>query len=90
MLKNLMEDIVEDVLPSVLKKYPDVCRCQKCILDIKAIALNQLKPQYAVTQNGEVYVKVANELDLQFKSDVTKELSKAIELVTKRPRHHNS
>lgn len=87
MLKNLMENIVDDVLPSVLKKYPEVCRCEKCIIDVKAIALNKLKPQYTVTQNGEVYIKAANELNLQFKSDVTKELSQAIEIVRKSPRH---
>lgn len=87
MLKNLMEDIVENVLPSVLKKYPEVCTCQKCILDIKAIALNKLKPQYTATENGQVYIKAANELNLQFKSDVTKELSQAIEIVRNSPRH---
>jgi len=87
MLRNLMEDIVSDALPSVLRKYPEVCTCTKCIIDIKAIALNNLKPQYTATENGEVYVKALNELDWQFKSDVTKELSHAIEIVSKNPRH---
>ena len=88
MLKNLMEDIVDNALPSILKKYPKACTCQKCTIDIKAIALNNLKPQYTATENGEVYVKAANELNLQFKSDVTKELSQAIEIVSRSPRHY--
>lgn len=87
MLKNLMEDIVDNALPSILKKYPKACTCKKCIIDMKAIALNNLKPQYAATENGEVYVKAANELDLQFKSDITRELFQAIEIVSKNPRH---
>ena len=53
-----MEDIVSDALPSVLRKYPEVCTCTKCIIDIKAIALNNLKPQYTATENGEVYIRL--------------------------------
>lgn len=86
MLKNYMEDIVDHLIPSVLEKYPDICKCEKCTLDIKAIALNGLKPMYTVTTNGSVYLKI-NELNNQFKIDIINEIMKAIEKVSKNPRH---
>ncbi len=86
MLKNYMEDIIDHLMPSVLVSYSDICKCEKCVLDIKAIALNGLKPMYTVTSNGSVYLKM-NELNNQFKIDIINEVMKAIEIVSKNPRH---
>ncbi len=38
MLKNYMEDVVDSFLPHMLKQYPEICRCELCVEDIKAIA----------------------------------------------------
>ena len=86
MLKNYMEDVIDHLMPSVLENYSDICKCEKCVLDIKAIALNNLKPMYTVTSNGSVYLKM-NELNNQFKIDIINEIMKAIEIVSKKPRH---
>lgn len=87
MIKNYMEYVVEELLPSIMENCPDTCKCQKCISDIKAIALNNLKPLYVVTEKGIIYSKL-KELSIQFKTDVVSELTKAIEVVSKNPKHN--
>ncbi|PAB58724.1 late competence development ComFB family protein [Anaeromicrobium sediminis] len=86
MPKNYMEYIVDNLLPNTLNEYPFLCTCHMCKDDIKAIALNNLKPMYVVTSDGESYLK-AKSLDRQFISDVVKEIAKAIEIVSTKPRH---
>lgn len=87
MIKNYMEYVVEELLPSIMENCPDACKCQKCISDIKAIALNNLKPLYVVTEKGIIYSKL-KELSIQFKTDVVSELTQAIEVVSKNPKHN--
>jgi competence protein ComFB len=55
-------------------------------MDIKAIALNSLKPHYVVTQKGEMYSKL-DEMNLQYETDILKALIDAITIVSKTPRH---
>jgi competence protein ComFB len=86
MLKNYMEIVVDHVLPSILKAFPDLCKCQQCLDDIRAIALNHLKPHYVVTEKGEIYSRI-NEMNIQFETDVMKALIDAIAIVSKNPRH---
>ncbi|MCT4595799.1 MAG: late competence development ComFB family protein [Anaeromicrobium sp.] len=86
MLKNYMEYIVDNLLQKTLNEYPFICTCSMCKTDIKAIALNNLKPMYVATADGESYLK-ANSLDRQFLSDVVAEIAKAIEIVSSKPRH---
>ncbi|WP_343216140.1 late competence development ComFB family protein [Clostridium mobile] len=86
MIKNYMEAMVENLLPSTLNKYSDICKCEKCVDDIKAIALNNLKPLYVVTEKGNIFVKT-NELNIQFKADVLGALTRAIEIVSENPKH---
>jgi competence protein ComFB len=84
---NYMEDIVADLLEEMLKDVDDsVCKCSKCRLDIMALALNKLPPRYVVTEKGRVYAKVM-EMELQFKADVAKELTKALAKVKGKPQH---
>lgn len=84
-LKNYMRDCVEDVLEVVMEKA-SCCACEKCRLDVMAMALNALPPKYIVTKKGELYSKL-HRLRQQFEVDVLTEVSRAAELVSKRPRH---
>jgi len=84
-LHNYMEDIVLNNLNLLLEKE-DMCKCEKCRLDIMALALNRLPSKYVVTQKGHVYAKLA-ELELQLKADIIRELTRAIEIVKKNPQH---
>ncbi|MCG8484430.1 MAG: late competence development ComFB family protein [Clostridia bacterium] len=86
MIRNYMECVVDNWMPKMLSEYDDICTCERCIEDIKAIALNGLNPAYVATRKGEVYAKI-NELQAQFSTDAIRELTKAIEIVSKNPKH---
>lgn len=86
MIKNYMEKIVEDMFPDILRNYSDVCKCEKCVNDMKCITLNNLKPAYFDSGMGGVFLKV-NELKVQYKTDIITQITKAIEIVSKNVRH---
>lgn len=86
-LHNCMETAVINMTSHILKKQENICTCEKCKLDIVAIALNNLPPKYVVSEKGEVYTKI-KEMEAQFDVDIIKELTKAIEIVSKNPRHN--
>ena len=43
---NVVERLIDEQFPIVMKKFPDACCCSQCLSDIKALALNGLKPRY--------------------------------------------
>lgn len=81
-----MEDCVWNSLDDILAKYPEICQCETCKLDIVALALNQLTPHYIVREQGELYSRIKN-LDTQYQIDVCMAITKAVELVKNSPRH---
>ncbi len=84
-LKNYMEEVVFSQLQEVLEDI-NACTCEKCTLDIAAIALNDLPPKYFVTEKGELYSKV-NSLRQQFEVDILAAIIKAAVIVKRKPRH---
>lgn len=84
-IKNYMEEAVFSVMKEVLDDI-NVCTCDKCILDIAAIALNDLPPKYIVSEKGELYSKI-NTLKQQFDVDIIAAVTKAAVIVKKNPRH---
>lgn len=85
-LVNYMEIAVEHLMPNLLNAFPDLCKCDHCLLDIKAIALNNLRPHYVVTEKGQMYSQL-EEMKVQFETDILKALIDAISVVSKNPRH---
>ncbi len=85
-VRNYMEDAVEMLLPDILNGYDELCCCEECLNDIKAIALNNLPPKYVATEKGRVLSK-ANVFTIQSEVDVTKAIIDAIDKVIKLPRH---
>lgn len=87
LFENMMELIVDEVIEDLLKVPSlDVCKCDRCHMDIKALSLNRLPPKYVVTQRGEVYAK----LDVfrnQIRVDVLTAVVEAIEIVKQNPSH---
>ena len=85
--ENFMEVLVDEALEDLFKVTSlQFCRCERCYLDAKSIALNRLPPKYIVTRTGEIYAK----LDIfrnQFRVDVLKAAIEAIEIVKKNPSH---
>lgn len=85
-LYNLMEEVVNNKIKKFMKKEVEMCLCEKCRLDIAAIALNNLPPNYIVTVKGKLFERV-NQMNYQFDADVTKEVVKAMQIVANAPKH---
>ena len=86
-LKNFSEIEVNNLLDKMLKKYDNICKCEKCKLDIKALALNSLTAKYTVSEQGEIYTSALAEINKQEIIDVTTAITKAIEIVSANPKH---
>ncbi|NLP13729.1 MAG: late competence development ComFB family protein [Clostridium sp.] len=84
-IKNYMEEVVFSIMREIINDI-NVCTCEKCMLDIAALALNDLPPKYIVSEKGELYSKV-NALKQQFEVDVISAVTKAAVLVKRNPRH---
>ena len=83
--KNLMEDIVQQNLDSVMTAQ-GVCTCDACKSDVIAYALNHLPPHYVATRQGRLMVKLQS-YEMQSRADVVTAISEAALLVGKHPRH---
>ena len=86
-LKNFSEIEVNTLLGKILSKYDNICKCEKCKLDISAVALNSLSTKYTVSEQGEIYTTALSEVDKQETINVTTAIIKAIEIVSKNPKH---
>lgn len=85
-LKNCMEDSVERYIDDIINEL-DMCTCDKCRLDVMAIALNNLPPQYTVTKDGALYNKVKT-MESQFRTKIIAEITKAAKIVMKDAKHY--
>lgn len=83
--QNLMEEVVETYLDGFISLY-GACKCKQCRADIKAVTLNNLSPRYIVTTKSDAYVRVSA-MSNQEQADILAAATKAIEIVTKSPRH---
>lgn len=84
-LKNHMEEVVE----RLMKKYveeSECCHCDKCRMDVMAIALNDLRPVYIVSRMGEMFASIDSTYP-QNQVDAEIAVLKAINLVKAKPRH---
>ena len=86
-LINFSETEVSILLEKILLRYDTICKCEKCKLDIKALALNSLSTKYIVSEQGEMYTKVLTEVDKQEQINVVMAITKAIDIVSANPRH---
>lgn len=84
-IKNYMEEVVLRSFDEITSGM-DFCKCEKCRLDIMAIALNRLPTKYVVTDKGELFAKVDN-LRGQFDADLITAITQAAMIVGKNPKH---
>ena len=86
-LVNETERLVLDELEKQLKadKDNEICKCQDCVLDMAAFALNNVKPSYRASLMGSLYAQAIS--GTEFENQVQKAVKKAVELVSKNPNH---
>jgi len=69
-----------------LKIEGDMCRCNDCVVDIAAIALNAVKPLYRFSLLGTLYASQAM-TEQSYADSVKKAVNFAIKKVKKNPSH---
>lgn len=84
-VENIMEHIVLNEIEDLMEKA-GVCACEKCQMDVAALALNKLKPKYIVSVTGFI-LENYNMNKLQGKVDIYKEIFDAIKIVSAKPMH---
>ncbi|MEG0979189.1 MAG: late competence development ComFB family protein [Oscillospiraceae bacterium] len=82
-LYNLTEKLVLEKLDKVLDSMK-CCKCDRCKMDIIAMALNSLEPHYVVKSRGVIEDK---ELEQEITQEATSAVLKAALSVRRKPRH---
>ena len=82
---NLVMQIAEDLLPSVMKKL-EVEDTADNREDILALALNNLPTKYVTSSEGRLYAELVNNFKVQYQTDVLSSLTRAAIKVKGRPR----
>ena len=87
MLKNEAEDLVLNELEHQLVAFgPEVCRCNDCVVDMAAMALNAVKPMYFFSLLGTLYAAQAMN-EQAYADGVQQAVAQAIAKVSTNPSH---
>lgn len=85
LLVNEAERLVIEELERQLSARPEVCRCEDCVLDMAAYALNNVRPCYRVSLMGTLYAHAIEQTD--YVKAVKKAVFDALEKITSNPSH---
>lgn len=86
-LRNEAESLILKELGRQLEAYSDpICRCNDCVLDMAAMALNNVKPLYRVSLLGTLYTASAMD-EKSYATSVREAVFNAIEKIRKNPSH---
>jgi competence protein ComFB len=87
LLVNEAEKLVLDELGRQLGACEqEICRCNDCVVDMAAMALNAVKPLYRFSLLGTLYASQAMSEE-SYATSVREAVSNAIEKVRKNPSH---
>jgi competence protein ComFB len=84
-LVNDAERMVIQELEAQLAGAAGVCTCQDCVLDMAALALNNVTPTYQVSLMGRVYAQSGS--NAQHAQAVTRAVRSAIARIKSNPSH---
>lgn len=83
-IRNYLEEFVEELAKEQLKKYPELAKSERALMDVMALALNNLKPMYVVSDAGHILTEVKLSSD-QIRAKVLVAVLQAVEKVRKNP-----
>ena len=87
LLKNEAENLVLKELERQLESFTEpICRCNDCVVDMAAMALNAVRPLYRVSLLGSLYTSHAMD-EQEYAAKVREAVFNAIEKVRKNPSH---
>lgn len=84
-LVNVVESLVRGKARELIKTM-DMCKCDKCFMDVCAITLNRLKPKYVTTTRGELLSQIST-FSSNYQSELMVEVLKALVAVKNSPKH---
>lgn len=82
---NVMQVLVEEKAPRYVQMF-GLCSCERCMEDVKALALNHLPPKYVVLERGDMIPRLTV-YEGKFNSDITAQLLQACKVVMQTPHH---
>lgn len=82
---NVMEVLVREKAEKYMRAS-GMCCCDHCMVDVMAYTLSHLPPKYVVMSKGEMIPKLTF-YEVQHSSDITTQLMRACEVVSKSPHH---
>ena len=86
LLKNEAEVMVLNELGRQLEMYTgEICRCNDCVVDMAAMALNSVKPLYRFSLLGTLYAAHADEGE--YGESIRQAVASAMEKVRVNPSH---
>jgi len=87
LLKNEAEELVLIELEKQIAEYgPELCRCNECIVDMAAMALNSIKPLYRFSLLGTLYAAQAMN-EQSYAESVQQAVAQAITKIRFNPAH---
>ena len=84
-LKNAAEELILAEMENQLKEKDKICKCQECVLDMAALALNNTKPYYRVSLLGKLYADSA--VNTEYGKKIKEAVKDAIGKISKNPSH---
>ena len=84
-LVNEAERTVLSELETQMTAAAGICRCQDCVLDMAAYALNNVKPTYRVSLMGSVYARAVN--NVEYAAEISRAVAEAIKKIKANPSH---
>ncbi|MFH1339112.1 MAG: CheR family methyltransferase [Candidatus Omnitrophota bacterium] len=85
-LKNIIEDVALDFLNIVLALRYDICTCDMCKNDMLAYVLSRVPAKYVTTEEGSLHT-IIDQTKVEHQAQIGREIIKAIEVISKNPRH---
>jgi competence protein ComFB len=85
-LENETERFVLQYLEEAVQADETICRCEDCMLDMAAYALNHTAPSYRVSLLGKLYAQ-AKETDSEYIKKIKKAVREAVEKIKVNPSH---
>ena len=83
---NYTEEVVTRRILELVGENKSGCRCKKCISDMIALTLNDMKPLYYTSEVGGIHMEIQG-MDHDFKLDLITKCLKSMERVGNAPRH---
>ena len=82
---NLTQALVEDKADKLMKQF-GMCTCNRCKVDVTAIALSNLPAKYVAMQNRDI-LPLLSMYEEKYSAAVTVQVMNACRMVMKRPHH---